>query len=156
MEEKEVRHVASGCEEMCGRGCGKGVWVVRDRESHDCSSARAVDRRRIEFSYPSPPDVSLGEVVREGFRAGEWPGFLCTRFYELRMRGAQVEEGTPFAKRYTPGEGPLPSDEQAADMYRVGSATLQQAGYEHYEISNFAKPGHRCAAGLCVLLACFA
>ena len=56
----------------------------------------------------------------------------------------QVEDGTPFAKRYTAGDKPLPSAEDAAAMYRAASDVLTGAGFEHYEISNFAKPGHRC------------
>jgi hypothetical protein len=73
---------------------------------------------------------------------------LCTAGYKPSHKWAsahaQVEEGTPFARRYTVGEGPLPSDEETAEMYRTASSTLRDAGYEHYEISNYAKPGHRC------------
>eukprot|EP00884_Botryococcus_braunii_P009156 jgi/Botrbrau1/18241/Bobra.53_1s0095.1 len=63
--------------------------------------------------------------------------------HHISVYDLQVEDGTPFARRYTPGEGPLPSDEEAAEMYRTASSTLREAGYEHYEISNYAKPGHR-------------
>ncbi|MBV5262191.1 coproporphyrinogen III oxidase [Synechococcus moorigangaii CMS01] len=55
-----------------------------------------------------------------------------------------IEPQTPFGKQYEPGEGPLPSDENTAAMYRLASGTLRQAGYDHYEISNYAKPGHQC------------
>ncbi len=59
---------------------------------------------------------------------------------------SQVEERTPFAKKYTPGEGPLPSAELAADMYRMAARSLTGAGLEHYEISNYARAGHRRAS----------
>lgn len=52
-----------------------------------------------------------------------------------------VEAQTPFAKQYQPGDKPLPSDEHTAQMYRIAQQTLVAAGYEHYEISNYAKPG---------------
>jgi oxygen-independent coproporphyrinogen III oxidase len=35
----------------------------------------------------------------------------------------------------------VPSDDAMADSYDLARTTLQSAGYEHYEISNFAKPG---------------
>ena len=68
-----------------------------------------------------------------GARLGR-PGAFCA---------TQVEDGTPFAKWYTPGSQPLPSDEASAAMYRRASEVLGRAGYEHYEVSSYAKPGHR-------------
>jgi putative oxygen-independent coproporphyrinogen III oxidase len=55
-----------------------------------------------------------------------------------------VEPGTVYGKRYRPGDTPLPSDELAAQMYRLGQVTLTAAGYRHYEISNFGQSGYLC------------
>lgn len=49
----------------------------------------------------------------------------------LRRPPLQVEEGTPFARRYSPGEAPLPSDDSAAAMYRQASGALRAAGALH-------------------------
>ncbi len=55
-----------------------------------------------------------------------------------------LEPGTVFGKRYEPGEGPLPTDDLTAQMYRTASTRLRAAGFEHYEISNYARPGFQC------------
>ena len=55
-----------------------------------------------------------------------------------------VEPKTVFERRYTPGAAPLPTDEIAAQMYRLTHQLLIDAGYEHYEISNHARPGYQC------------
>ncbi|MDK3159305.1 radical SAM family heme chaperone HemW [Kamptonema cortianum] len=55
-----------------------------------------------------------------------------------------LESVTAFGKQYQPGETPLPDDETTAAMYRLAQQTLTQAGYQHYEISNYAKPGYQC------------
>jgi putative oxygen-independent coproporphyrinogen III oxidase len=59
-----------------------------------------------------------------------------------------VEAQTPFAKQYQPGDKPLPSDETTAQMYRVAQQILSGAGYEHYEISNYAQPNYQCRHNL--------
>lgn len=58
----------------------------------------------------------------------------------LSCYGLKVEEGTPLAERVAAGEV-LPNDDAQADMYLWAVDRLAQAGYEQYEISNFAKPG---------------
>ncbi len=55
-----------------------------------------------------------------------------------------IEPVTAFGKYYQPGVSPLPTDELTAQMYRQSQETLTNAGYEHYEISNYARPGHQC------------
>ncbi len=55
-----------------------------------------------------------------------------------------IEPTTVFGKKYQPGIQPLPSDEIAAQMYRLAAAMLTAAGYDHYEISNYARPGYTC------------
>jgi putative oxygen-independent coproporphyrinogen III oxidase len=55
-----------------------------------------------------------------------------------------VEPGTAFGRYYKPGDNPLPTDETTVKMYQMGQQILTGAGYEHYEISNYAQPGHQC------------
>jgi putative oxygen-independent coproporphyrinogen III oxidase len=55
-----------------------------------------------------------------------------------------VEPDTAFFKRYKPGDRPLPSEETTVEMYLLAREMLQGAGFNHYEISNYAKPGFEC------------
>jgi len=56
-----------------------------------------------------------------------------------------IEEGTPFYGLYAedmPKEDELPDEETDRAMYAYTKARLQEAGYERYEISNYAKQGY--------------
>jgi oxygen-independent coproporphyrinogen-3 oxidase len=55
-----------------------------------------------------------------------------------------VEPGTAFDRQYQPGCRPFPPEETTAQMYRMAQQVLTSAGYEHYEISNYALPGYQC------------
>jgi oxygen-independent coproporphyrinogen-3 oxidase len=55
-----------------------------------------------------------------------------------------LESVTAFGKQYHPGEKPLPDDETAAQMYRLAQEILTGAGYQHYEVSNYAQAGYQC------------
>lgn len=54
------------------------------------------------------------------------------------LYGLQVEDRTLFSKR-----GVTDDQDLGREMYELAIATLSRAGLEHYEISNFARPGHR-------------
>jgi oxygen-independent coproporphyrinogen-3 oxidase len=56
--------------------------------------------------------------------------------------GLQVEEGTPLAGRVAAGRLHLPDEETGAAMFQAAMDTLRDAGYDHYEISNYARPGY--------------
>ncbi|MDJ0572983.1 MAG: radical SAM family heme chaperone HemW [Pleurocapsa sp. MO_192.B19] len=55
-----------------------------------------------------------------------------------------LEPVTAFGKQYQPGETPLPNDDDTAEMYRLTQKILTAAGYEHYEVSNYARQGYQC------------
>ena len=59
-----------------------------------------------------------------------------------------LEEGTPFYQKYNSGCYPLPDEGQERLMYRETEQILAQAGYERYEISNYAKKGYACRHNL--------
>lgn len=46
------------------------------------------------------------------------------------------------------GERALPEEDEAADLYLWVHDHLLRAGFEHYEVSNFARPGGRCSHNL--------
>ena len=56
-----------------------------------------------------------------------------------------VEEGTRLAAQVRRGQVPAPEDDDEAAKYEVADEVLRSAGYEWYEVSNWARtPGARC------------
>jgi oxygen-independent coproporphyrinogen III oxidase len=58
----------------------------------------------------------------------------------------EVDEGSRLGKELLAGgarysAGAVPSEDEMAEFYEMAQATLAAAGYRHYEISNWAKPG---------------
>ncbi len=52
-----------------------------------------------------------------------------------------LEEGTPLAERCRRGEVVLPDESLQADFFCNTAEFLEENGYIHYEVSNFARPG---------------
>ena len=53
-----------------------------------------------------------------------------------------LEEGTPLHRWVQEGDLPRPDDDLAADMYSYARSSLADAGYHHYEVSNWSLPGY--------------
>ena len=62
--------------------------------------------------------------------------------------GLTYEPGTPLYERLQAGGVQRVDDELEAEMYEATIETLSAAGYEQYEISNFARPGRECRHNL--------
>lgn len=58
--------------------------------------------------------------------------------------GLTIEEGTPFGDAWARGDLYVPGEIPQADLYLQTIDRLVSSGYQHYEISNFARPGAVC------------
>ncbi len=61
----------------------------------------------------------------------------------ISVLGLVIEQGTPFHAQAEKGELVETGEELQRSMYLAALDKLQGAGFEHYEISSFSKPGHR-------------
>jgi oxygen-independent coproporphyrinogen-3 oxidase len=61
----------------------------------------------------------------------------------VSVYGLAVEEGTPFASLESNGMLALPGEDDCVRMFQLSAEVLCSTGWEHYEISNFARPGFR-------------
>ena len=59
-----------------------------------------------------------------------------------------VEPSTPLGRRIATGAAPAPDPDVQADMFGLACELLGEAGYVHYEVSNWAKPGFECRHNL--------
>src|SRR5439155_13993109 len=69
---------------------------------------------------------------------------LALRTEHLSLYALTLEPGTRFERLRAGGKLELPDEDTELAMYEESIATLTAAGYEHYEVSNFARPGFRC------------
>lgn len=108
-----------------------------------------VDRAVDDMHQSQVPSWSLDLISGLPYQSLEqWQKSLecaiATQPHHISMYDLTIEPSTPFGKQYQPGEQPLPTEATTVEMYRLGQRILTAAGYEHYEISNYAKPGHQC------------
>jgi oxygen-independent coproporphyrinogen III oxidase len=66
----------------------------------------------------------------------------------LSLYALTVEEGTKLAYDIDHGRVPEPDGDLQADMWDWSRERLAAAGYKHYEISNWARPGEECRHNL--------
>jgi putative oxygen-independent coproporphyrinogen III oxidase len=59
-----------------------------------------------------------------------------------------VEPSTPLGRKVAAGATPAPDADMQADMFGLACELLADAGYVHYEVSNWARPGFECRHNL--------
>ena len=59
-----------------------------------------------------------------------------------------IEPATALGRAVARGDVPAPDPDVQADMFLLACSMLRDAGYGHYEISNWAKPGYECQHNL--------
>jgi len=62
----------------------------------------------------------------------------------ISLYSLSIEDATPMQRWLVENKLPPPDPDLAADMYEWASDQLAAAGYDHYEISNWARPGFAC------------
>ncbi|GGK18384.1 oxygen-independent coproporphyrinogen-III oxidase-like protein YqeR [Caldalkalibacillus thermarum] len=67
---------------------------------------------------------------------------LALNIPHISAYSLKIEEGTPFYRMYKHNKLHLPSEDEEAEMYELLIKRLTEAGYVHYEISNFAWHGY--------------
>ena len=85
--------------------------------------------------------------VSPAWRRHAWAQDLAIAFSlpitHLSLYGLTIETGTAFDARARAGERLTASDAAYAAEYHGTCRAARRAGFEHYEVSSFAKPGHR-------------
>jgi oxygen-independent coproporphyrinogen-3 oxidase len=66
----------------------------------------------------------------------------------LSLYSLIVEPNTPLYHWVATGQVDAPDDDHAAGLYETAMTRLAAAGYVHYEVSNWAKPGRGCRHNL--------
>lgn len=78
----------------------------------------------------------------EGFRS-DLQQVLSLPVKHLSAYSLMLEGNTPLARGVMRGEVRVADDELSCAMFKLLINETQRAGFEHYEISNFARPGYR-------------
>lgn len=87
-----------------------------------------------------------GQTIKS-FRQTLW-GVLGLRPEHLSIYLLEIKEGTRLAQQIDHGAVSALDEDLAADMYEQLCAEASTAGYEQYEISNFARDGRWCCHNL--------
>ncbi|GAA3124649.1 radical SAM family heme chaperone HemW [Streptosporangium carneum] len=136
-------------EELRGGGFTRMSFGMQSASEH---VLRVLERRHT----PGRPARAVQEAREAGFRhvnldliystPGEsdddWRASLAAAIEagpdHVSAYSLIVEDGTRLAARIRRGELPMPDDDVAADRYLIADAMLAEAGFEWYEVSNWA------------------
>lgn len=123
----ERRHL-----ETLGRLHGAAEAVAAARQARRAG----FDNLTLDLMFGLPAQ-SLGQLERD------LDGVLALEPDHLSVYSLTVEPRTAFGALERRGALRLPSNERSAEMFERVQERLVRAGFEHYEISSYARPGKR-------------
>jgi oxygen-independent coproporphyrinogen-3 oxidase len=116
-------------------------WMHR---THDSTTARravemlrsaGIDNISVDMIFATPPSVRR-----------EWKRDLAAALEldvpHLSVYGLTVEPRTPLGKWVARHDATEAAEDDFAAEFIAAHDSLTAAGYEHYEVSNYARPGH--------------
>lgn len=98
-------------------------------------------------------DVNLDLIYgAQGESLEDWRGTLAETVAlhpeHISAYALTVESNTPLGRQVAAGQRREPDGDAQADMFELACAVFADAGYEHYEVSNWALPGRECRHNL--------
>lgn len=134
-----VRRVSLGAQSFHAR---KLELLERDHQPDDIVRATQAAR---SFAKSVSLDLMFGVP---GETLDDWrrdlQAALALQPDHISTYGLTFEKGTAFWNRLFHGELARIDEELEGQMYELTIDALTAAGFEHYEVSNFARQGHRC------------
>jgi oxygen-independent coproporphyrinogen-3 oxidase len=112
--------------------------------THAIEFARAAgfERVSVDLIYGT-----AGESIDDWRASVE--GALALGVDHVSAYALTVEPGTPLGRAVAAGVAAAPDDDDQAEKYAIADELLSGAGFEWYEISNWARPGDACRHNLC-------
>ncbi|MFN8560624.1 MAG: hypothetical protein U0703_03090 [Anaerolineae bacterium] len=122
--------------------------LFQRRHDNDLGRAGGLGGARRRVRQPQPrPDLRFSHQTLPSWETS-LRQMLALRPDHVSLYALGLEEGTPLKVWVERGRLPEPDDDLAADMYELASDLLGADGFEQYEISNWARPGHQCRHNL--------
>ncbi|NNF37500.1 MAG: radical SAM family heme chaperone HemW [Gemmatimonadetes bacterium] len=117
-------------------------WMGRLHGPHGTAAAVAVARDAGFETYSVDLIFGLPAAVERDWSA-DLDAALALEPPHVSLYGLTADTGTPLGRAV--GEGRIRMVEEARydEEYLEAAERLAAEGYEHYEVSNFARPGHR-------------
>jgi len=111
---------------------------------HDAVKARDA----LEAALQIFPSVSLDLIFGwNGQTKTQWREDIDTALlanpHHISAYQLTIEDGTAFGRAEARGNARAVGEDDSAAFYDIARQAFTAAGYEHYEVSNFAKPEHR-------------
>ncbi len=114
------------------------AWVASDpRPVVEAAMEAGFDSVSVDLIFAAP-DQTPAQL------AADLDALVELQVPHVALYGLTIEPGTPFALAHRRGQLAVPDDDGWRAMYDQIHERLGPVGFERYELSNLAKPGHRC------------
>ena len=118
------------------------AWMHRTHEGSGIERAVAVARSAGITNLSLDLIFALPEELRRDF-AADLDRLLALDPDHVSLYGLTVEQGTPLGRWVSRGKTAERGEEGYEAEYLAAHEALTTAGLEHYEVSNYARPGKR-------------
>ncbi|MFZ9969858.1 MAG: radical SAM family heme chaperone HemW [Bacteroidia bacterium] len=128
-----------------------GIQSLNDRDLHTMNRAHNSEQARLSIETALQmgfQNISVDLIYGTPWKSHEeWAEELNwvqgKQLPHLSCYALTVEEKTALAHSIRSGQAQAPNDQHAHEQFDMLQAWAESQGYEHYEISNLALPGHR-------------